>query len=70
MEVFQVIGIIVFALLIYAATTFAITFFIAVIGKIVDDDKLWTISWVAGGIGFAFVSYCWIAGVPLPVFQF
>lgn len=69
MEVFQAIGIIVSALLIYAAITFVITLFIADIGEIVDDNKLLLISLIVGGIGFAFVSYCWIAGVPLPVLK-
>lgn len=69
MEVFQVIGIIVFALLIYAATTFGISLFISVIEGHCDGDMFWPIAWIVGGIGFAFVSYCWIAGVTLPVLK-
>ena len=65
MKVFQAIGIIVSALLIYAATTLFITFIVTPC----DEDEHWAISWIVGGIGFAFVSYCWIAGVPLPVLK-
>ena len=70
MEVFQAIGIIVSALLIYAATTFVITIFIAAIEGHYVEDIFWVMAWVTGGVIFAVVSYCWIAGVPLPVFQF
>lgn len=69
MEVFQVIGIIVSALLIYAAITFGISFFISIIEEHCDGDMFWPIAWIVGGIGFAAVSYCWITGVPLPVLK-
>ena len=65
MEVFQAIGIIVYALLIYAVSTL----FIAFIAAKLDEDDRWPIAWFIGGVGFAVVSYCWIAGVPLPVLK-
>lgn len=64
MEVFQIIGIIVSALLIYAATTL----FIAIIAPSCDEDECCTIAWIVGGVEFAVVLYCWITGVPFPQF--
>lgn len=69
MEVFQAIGIIVSALLIYAATTFDISLFISIIEGHCDGDMFWPIAWIVGGIAFAAVSYCWIAGVSFPVLK-
>ena len=64
MEVFQAIGIMVSALLIYAV----ITLFMPVIAAR-DGEECWAIAWIVGGVGFAIVAYCWIADVPLPVLK-
>lgn len=62
MEVFQTIGIIVTSLFVYAASGLIIALITA------DGDEYlgWAIAWLAGGLLFAGVSYCWITSVPVP----
>lgn len=62
MEVFQFIGIIVSALLIYGV----FTLFIAGIATAFDIDAMWPLGWFIGCAGFVVVSYCWITNVPFP----
>ena len=65
MEVFQGIGILVSALLIYAVFTL---FILCIIARLDEEDTWQPIAWFSGGVIFAVVSYCWITGVPFPQF--
>ena len=65
MEAFQASGIIVVALFVYAASCFII----AMIAADGDERLGGFVAWLIGGILFAVVAYCWIAGVPVPVIE-
>lgn len=64
MEMFQFIGIVVAAAIIYAVITLVIGS--VIVYPDIDLDIICSCGWIIGMILFCIVAYCWITGVPSP----